>query len=420
MVTMREAAQKALSRLDGATTQSGAKISRAVIDVETAAGSELVTVVMRGDELLVSTSAPDSEGEHVRSALRLLAGEGGPVTRSSSPPPGPEVVAGSSSGQVVAHREDGVAAAIDDLATAISRLGASNAHAAPSVEEGIARLFDAVGRPAPVDLSRWIGRLRRALADSDAELLARLLYGATLVANDLRTASPSSTAIRRIVSLLGADSLPALGHVEPAIAIYDRVLIEIGRQWLFGRERAGIERRYLVDIGNGEIFREDRLRTGPSTASIGPCPRVLTVGLGEVEDTGPPRELRLRQYAVATEVTAADWSSVLSCAVASFSDLLARYRADLEVFPGLVEPFAIVAPARFSAGERAFFDADGAPLPIGRASGDSVVEAIATLTGGTAPAWVAGRVVDSAGTLVLLPSSLLVHDDQGDHFHRIA
>src|SRR5690606_25355215 len=124
---------------------------------------------------------------------------------------------------------------------------------------------------------------RSSLATADDRGLARAMFGAVRLAEDLRAKQRSEEAWRRIVSWLGTTARPA-GTVQ---ALTDRVLVEIARESLSGRVRAAIERRYLLDLTSTEVFREER--AAGQAASVGPCPRRIDVGLGEAEQGAPLR-----------------------------------------------------------------------------------------------------------------------------------
>src|SRR5262249_44395048 len=141
----------------------------------------------------------------------------------------------------------------------------------------------------------------------------------------------------------------------------DLSLLELAREWLPGFERAGIERRYLLDLDHGNVYREERA-PGAQTSSIGPCPRLLTVWLASVEQSAPQERIRLLQYAVSPVIENSSFEYVAEHAEHSFLGLLERYRVGLRTFAGLTEPFALIAPASFDG--TGFADEHGAVLPL--------------------------------------------------------
>ena len=89
----------------------------------------------------------------------------------------------------------------------------------------------------------------------------------------------------------------------------DVTLLELAREWVPALERAGIERRYLLDLQDGEMYCEERAPSASAT-SLGPCPRQLTVWLSLVEPCAPPKRARLLQYAVTPVIEEEAWQSV--------------------------------------------------------------------------------------------------------------
>jgi hypothetical protein len=202
------------------------------------------------------------------------------------------------------------------------------------------------------------------------------------------------------------------------VGISDRTLLEVSREYLHGIERAGIERRHLVDLDSGEVFREERAR-GAAGASVGPCPRVVQVGLGEMEPGASPRRLRLLQYAVANEIKTEHWTRLLDVAQRSFGSLAREYRSALSSYPGLAEPFAVLAPKSLRREDLALLDAEGLPLPLVR-SAEGFTEALLRFVGDDEPDWVAGRLIDAAGTLLLVPTGVGVDRGVQSEVLRIA
>jgi hypothetical protein len=308
-----------------------------------------------------------------------------------------------------------LASALEDVVTSVVRLGARKADGAPSVQDAIERLVEAAPDPLPLGIDRWIGRLRSALARRDVDTLARVLDGAARVSEDMQSNEPGTQALRRIVSWLGATQDMA-GDVEP---IYERVLVEIGREWLAGLNRSGIERRYLVDLGSGDVYREERPR-GELAASVGPCPRIVSVGFAEVELGAQPRRIRLLQYAVSPNVSEEDWSQIVDASARSFAPLARTYREALDAFPGLAEPFALLAPSRCDTEDGLLpYDNEDVPLPIAHADDPGGAAALEALGQQTKVEWLAGRLIDAEGRLMLLPCAAATQQEGTWTLHRV-
>ncbi|MCZ7684827.1 MAG: hypothetical protein M5U28_41060 [Sandaracinaceae bacterium] len=267
------------------------------------------------------------------------------------------------------------------MVTVVVRAGVG-AVESPSVADSLERLRREAPLPTPMGLSRWLGRLKTALDGGDVELVARLLDGAAQLAADLRRDKPSAEVRRRVVGWLGggADVTAAVERLS------DRVLVEIAREQLPSSERGGIERRHLVDLSDGEVFREERTRTSP-VASVGPCPRVINVGLAEVEEGASPRRIRLMQYAVSLELGRAELERIEANAYRRFAALADRYRALIDAQPGQAEPFAVVAPRAFEHGAGALCrDDEGQPLPFARADDPSALDVLERIVPAERPA----------------------------------
>lgn len=416
---LREAAKKALERLGDAGAEGA--VSRLTVDVAIDGRSELVTLTLRDGQLVWSSTA--GEGAHVRAALRWLAG----TSASADAAPGvrvtePELAAPRVSwmpdhegeAEAMAARRR-LAEALEDVVTVVVRAGVHGA-GSPSVAESLERLRREAPLPTPMGLARWLGRLKSALDAHDAGLGARLLDGAALLAEDLRQERPSPETRRRVIGWIGAAGGELAGAVE---RLSDRVFVEVAREQLLSNERGGIERRHLVDLHNGEVFREERTRTSP-VASVGPCPRVVNVGLAEVEEGAAPRRIRLMQYAVSLELGGDELERIEANAYRRFSALGDRYRELIEAHPGQAEPFAVVAPRSFDAKDGPVCrDDEGQPLPFARADDPAAVDVLARVVPPGGPRWVAGRLSDTGGVLMMIPCAVAVPDGDGARFVRL-
>jgi hypothetical protein len=164
-----------------------------------------------------------------------------------------------------------------------------------------------------------------------------------------------------------------------------------------------MERRYMIDVQSGQIYREDRRRQ--ASASLGPCPRQLHVGLAEVEAGASPKRIRVLQYEVLPDVPAESWMRLQQVASRSFAELTEDYRRALRESPSLSEPFALIAPYRIERnGVFKAFDAEGHQLVLDRSERRGAVLAFYDLLAkGAAPSWLAGRLTDKGTTLCLTP-----------------
>lgn len=411
---LREAARKALESLGDGGAEG--EVARVTLDVQLDGRSELVTVVLRDGTLAWTTSG---EGPHVRAALRWLAGRAEPrVVRTADASEGaaPRVswvpeAADAEQGGARARLAD----ALDDVVTVVVRAGASGAGSA-SVAESLERLRREAPLPTPLGLGRWLGRLKAALDAGEAGLTSRLLDGAAQLAEDLRRERPSPEARRRVVDWMGGSGSELALAVE---RISDRVLVEIAREQLSSSERGGVERRHLIDLQSGEVFREERTRASP-VASVGPCPRVINVGLADVEQGASPRRIRLMQYVVSLELGADELERIEGSAYRRFAALAERYRELTFASPGQAEPFAVVAPRSFRTADGVVgHDDEGQPLPFARADDPAALELLGKVVPPAGPRWVAGRLTDVGGALMMVPCAVAIPEGDGARYIRL-
>jgi len=396
---LRDAAVRHLQLL-GAGAGEGA-VRRLTMDIELEGRIEMVTLSLRDGELQCVSSDARNDGPHVLAALRFVAGM---EQREDSSPPGLVAsIAPRSAEQAPANE---LADALDDLLTAITRVGVAKAQYAPSVDAALERVISAAPEPTPSGLGRFIGRLQREIRSAELRPMARLLEGASQLANALRTTARTRDTEERLVAWLGARP----GSMPEVELLHDRTMIEVGREWLSGTERASLERRYLVDIESGNIYREDRPRH--ATASLGPCPRQLRVGLAEVESGPSPRRIRVLQYEVRPDIPSESWVRVQQVASRSFAEVAAGYRKSVEAHPSLSEPFALVAPHRIERnGVFKVFDSEGRQLILNRSERRGAVLAFYDmLAEGAEPTWLAGRLTDTGTMVCLTPFALGTRD----------
>ena len=389
---LRDEAMRHLRSLGAA--EAGGAVLRLSLDVEVGGRVETVILSLRDHRLQCVSSDGLSDGHHVTAALRFIAGlEAFDEALQPGPAPPPTIV------EEPAPLTE-LAIALDDLLTAITRVGVRGAQHAPSVDAALERLTGAAPMPMPSGLGRFLGRLRRELRAESSLQVARMLHGAARLGDALRRDGPTDDeSIRRIEAWLGAR-----GGADVAVdLLYDRCMVEIGREWLHGAERASVERRYLIDVQTGVVFREDRPRN--AVASLGPCPRELRVGLAEVEAGPAPRRIRVLQYEVEPDVRAETWEHVGHTANGSFAELIEQYRRSLETEPALSEPFVLIKPYRIERnGVFKAFDSEGHQFVLDRTERRGAVLAFYDLLAeGLEPAWLAGRLTDTGGTVCITP-----------------
>lgn len=329
-----------------------ATVERVVVEVRIADRTELVTLGIQGDRLLVVASDGQSQSSPAaRAALAWVARE--PVRTSAPPdtarharslaPPPPSPVAA-------------LAAMVADLVTAIVR-GGTAAPESPAILDALAR----IGRAGPpIEVQRWIGRLRASLAVADEIDVARLLDGVTA----LGTASD-------ILAL-------------PTERVVDQTYVELGREILDGLTPSAIERRHLVCLSDGSVVAEDRLRDSPS--SNGPCPRIVVAGLAEKSRV---ERLHVIQYSVAAVdgETHARIEELATNVVDAFGACAAVLRAPQRY--SFVETVSLVRVAGIVDG--VLCDPTGTPIPLAHDEEPGACAALVEWAGAGDVAWVLGR-----------------------------
>jgi hypothetical protein len=371
------------------------------VDVEIGGRLETVLLSLRDGVLQCMSTDARTDGPHVIAALKFIAGMD---HRDDSLAPGPTI---SSSGRPVdPSPANELAKAFDDLLTAILRVGIEKAPQAPSVEAALERITSVAPQPTPAGLGRFIGRLQQELDTGEPRRVARILDGSTQLADALRAESSTPEVEERLRAWLGASADSTI-KVEP---LYDRTLIEVGREWISGAERASTERRYLIDVQSGSVYREDRPRN--AAASLGPCPREVRVGLAEVEAGPAPSRIRVLQYEVQPDVPRESWKRLEQVASRSFAQVTEGYRRAIQAHPSLAEPFALVAPHRIERnGAFKAYDPEGYPLLLDRSERRGAVLAFYDLVAkGAEPRWLAGRLADTGTTLCLIPFAFGTRD----------
>lgn len=403
---MTELARAARERL-GSDGPREASVRRISLEIEVDGQVEVVVVSMRAGGLVAVSSDGRTEGPHVDAALALLANmelaapgrlSEVPAERRTEVPPPPSPHAA-------------VAGALDELTTAIVRAGTLEAMNSPAVQEAFEHVIREAGRPAPLGLSRAIGRLREALADRDPEGVVRILEGAMRLVNVLGEGGRSPEARRCISAWLGHP-----GRDGGGTSLSDRQLVEIGREWLTGISRNALQRRYLMCTSTGSVYREDHSRG--ATASVGPCPRALKVGFAELEPGPEPFRIRLLQYEVSPRVDHGTLVRIEELGLRRFVALRDQYRSWSKSFPALAEPFVVLVPERYAAGRalRAFDAADESVILEAEAG---TLERFESLRAEFPVRWVAGRVMGMAGNIVLALHSACFDRDDTLTFERL-
>ncbi|MEM7433538.1 MAG: hypothetical protein AAF436_00205 [Myxococcota bacterium] len=389
---LREAVARYLQGAD--SVEVDGSVRRITMDIEALGRTEMVTLSLRDGELQCASTDGDHDGPHVRAALAFIAGVDG---RHDSQPPRVEGTARRTNPEAYPHHP--LAEALDELLMAITRVGIDKARYAPSVDAALKRVIEAAGSPMAAGIGRFVGRLRQEVLSGRPRRAARILEGASQFAQALQGDAISRETEERVRAWLGAE-----GAGESARKLLsDRTMVEVGREWLSGNERAAVERRYLVDLDSGAIYREDRPRH--ATASLGPCPRLIHVGLAESEPGPAPERLRILQYEVRPEVPKASWDRLTQVARRSFAQLTEGYRRSVGAYPALAEPFALIAPYR-SEHKDGFvaIDAEGHQVALERNERrGSVLAFYDRLHQGLEPIWIGGRLTDLGTALCISP-----------------
>ncbi|MBN1655755.1 MAG: hypothetical protein JXA30_18465 [Deltaproteobacteria bacterium] len=420
----RIASKQALDSLRSTTGKvaSNGKVNRIALDVSLNGEDEIVSVRMHDSKLNWSCTCGRQNCGHIATALSWISAEetaeSNPPQRAIQSPVSKSRISMSDhfaeSELVVGTTMKGLSNALEDLITSVVRIG-TDAGEGLSVDESIQRLIEVAPSPLPLGISRWIGRLKTALNRHDSDLVARLLHGAARLSEDLRGSATDDDRNQRIVSWMGALSRDS----KEILRISERNLLEIAREWLNGIERSAIERRYLIDLESGEVYREERAR-GTQTASFGPCPRLINAGLLVVEQGIPPRRVHLLQYSISALISAEAESQLLSWGNRRFDLLAERYKKTQKLSPGLSEPFVLIAPSDIDLQRGCLLiDETDRPLPIATADDPSLIRFVESIPNIKRAALVAGRLVDAQGTLMLRPLSICQLKDGRCNYLRI-
>lgn len=413
-----------MSGVQRALVETDAGVRRATLELTVGGETALVSLAQREGRVLTVCSCGGAPAcAHAVEALRWLEGGGesaeprGTVLPTAPTPPSdavsiraPALAAEPARAVAPVQRAQPLAAALDDLVTAVVRAGVDAAAGTPSLDESLRRLVAAAPAPLPTSIARVVGRLREALIARDLEVVARLCTGLGRLADSLRHGDA-----RGPIAWLGVAAAAALDVRSGSLGdlrLVDTRLIEVAREWVATVDRAGLERRYLANPVTGALYREERLR-GSAAPSLGPCPRTLEVALAELEPGPSPRRLRLLQYEVALAPEPLVYTELATHAAGTFAPLLALFREAMATFPALAEPFVLIAPHALerTRGGADLIDGEGARLALA-SEPPEVSAALLALAADDVPTIVAGRLISSAGALALVPLSVVAgpHD----------
>lgn len=363
---MRGAWRKALLEHGGAAPHGHAEggdgvrgdVARVVVEAVTPAGERgLVTLSLHEGRLV----AVDERGERgsalVAAALgwldELAAEEGteargeGPL-RVSIPSPAPSI--------------DG----LRDLVLALVRSGVAGARRGALDEHlRVARgLTD-------VRSARWTARFEAALAADDLATLACLGRGALA---------------------------PAREQLGTRV---DLRLVEIARERLDGVQPRRIERRYLLDLGSGEVLLEEQ-DVALGHGSMGPMPRVLEAGLVEVSSEPGRLVARILQYTMTPGVEPSVLARVAELAETELARAFERVERELRAGPGWAEPLVLFAPRAWEPGLRAL-DVEGRAVPFSADEDPAACLLLEEIVERAPPAWVAMRACPRRGAHAFVP-----------------
>ena len=387
------------------------RLLRATLEIEVEGIRELVVLSSTSEGRLRAVASDGAtEGPHVAAALAMMDGQAAaPSARHSELPTAPGTVGAP---RVVSPFAD----ALEELVTAVVRSGISNASAAVAVREGVERVLREAPRPTPPGLGRALARLRKGLTDGDVDVVARILDGGARLARDLRDEAITDEGRRRVAAWTVRPGTRSLA----AESLNERELVEVGREWLASAGASGaVQRRYLVCTTTGEVFREEHLR-GAREASVGPCPRTLRVGLAQVEEGPAPRRIRLLQYEVAPELTGPSHERLMEMAEREVSRVHENYRKWVRQYPALAEPVVILRAEgrlRGSNGSLRLEDEEGGSIGLLSAAGGA--ELFAEREAEQSARWIAGRLTESEGSVVLEPVALGLMGDVGPRLLRL-
>jgi hypothetical protein len=289
-----------------------AKLQRILVDVELDGRTELVVLELHDGRLAARATDGRPDSPFIEAALALFARSG---SRSAGPAservaPGPPVPQKGS---------EPLAQELVELVTAVARAGASR-HDSPLVRDALARVSRAT---KALSALRWVGRVEEALATRDTLEAGRLLEGAMRWVERQPRVEPS-------------DWVPS----AECERLVDRTFVEIGREQLDGHV-VTLERRYMMELGTGEVFAEERSRGEPAP-SLGPASRTVLAGYAEASLASVPRRLALRQYTLELGHTESTFERLRELATEGFSVATESALDALDRAPALAEPVIVI------------------------------------------------------------------------------
>lgn len=391
---------------DEPTGGSRPRVRRLTAEIEIDGRAELVAVLEDERGLRAVSSDGATDGPYVAAALELFrdvferrGGEPTAAHVTEKPAPSPR---------------DELRNAVDELVTAAVRAGIDSARTAPAFKLACDSLVRLTARMPALGLERFLGRLKNAVEFGDVEECAMLLGGATQLVADLAEETPSERALERI---FGWAALPGFPACETPL--YEQDFVELGREWVAGVSRAALERRYLVELGSGRIYRE--IVRGGRGASVGPSPRFVRAGLAIAGAGAVPPTLKLLQYEVSPEVPTHAMEALAAHAHADVGALVEVFRAAHAEAPGQAEPFVLFSPARviFEDGSGSLVDGAGRYLPLASSEGLELDAALRRECDDQVPCVVAGRLFLSSGGLILRPFAVLLGDGPAARLTRL-
>ena len=393
-----------------------ARIERFTCEVQLGREHELVTLRLSDAGLRAVCTCGRHGCAHAQAALQLVAASTrGPDSFAKYPsnrPPGLAQDTRPSGGHLRHDRASVLIEPLTDVVTAVVRAGVCSDRTA-SVLETLSRVERALPPPLPLGLLRWLGRMREALETQDVALVSQALRAAAALAEDLRAEQRDAAARERSVSWLGAES------ADDLLRLSDRSMLEVAREWVNGSVRQQIERRYLLDLDSGEVFREECVR-GVGMSSLGSCPRSIGVSLAEVDLGCGPRRLRLLQYTTTPKIERSSWDLLAAWGQRDADAVAVTYRGAVLQFGALAEPFVLIVPRALEPGPVPCLALErGAALPLTADDEPLVLKRFEQICAKQPPLWVAGRLVQRAGQLMLRPLAAAILEGPNVRHERL-
>ena len=299
MSSFRRAARALRATLEPAAVGAGLTAGRASalsVLIEGAGQAEMVSMRMRDGVLDVACTCGAQGCTHAHEALALFDEEPRaealedrithmfePAMRVSDVPEMPGL-------RTAPEGRNRLSDVLADIVLAVTRSGVQ-AGISAGVSEALERLAEHASTASATGLRVWVGTLKSALEAHDNEAAVRALAAASAMLDALRKVEPPAIADAHVVSWLGT---PASGAMTSERGDRAHVTSSWRASNRAGLARAGVEQRYLIDLATGELFREDRADT--ETASLGPCPRLVSIGLAHTSPATRRGACALLQY----------------------------------------------------------------------------------------------------------------------------